>query len=46
MAKFRSILLSFVTVCAILGVAAAVIAYGRGYRLDFKKKLTKTYRPD
>ncbi len=34
MPKFRSILISFVTLCAILGAAVAVIAYGRGYRLD------------
>lgn len=37
MTKYRSILLSFITLCAILAVAAGVIAYGRGYRLDFKK---------
>jgi hypothetical protein len=37
MPKFRSILISFVTLCAILGAAIAVIAYGRGYRLDLNK---------
>ena len=41
MGKFRSTLLSFVTVCAILGVAIAVIAYGRGYRLDLQKNSLK-----
>jgi len=29
----RSFLISFVTVCIILGVAGAIITYGRGYRL-------------
>ncbi len=32
-AKIRSFLIPFVTVCIILGVATAIIAYGRGYRL-------------
>jgi len=32
-AKIRSFLMPFVTVCIILGVAASIIAYGRGYRL-------------
>ncbi len=36
-AKIRPILISFVTLCCILGVSGAVIAYGRGYRLDIKK---------
>lgn len=36
-AKFRPILISFVTLFCILGVSGAVIAYGRGYRLDIKK---------
>jgi len=31
----RSFLISFVTVCIIFGTAAAIIAYGRGYRFDF-----------
>lgn len=39
--KLRSILISFVTVCSILGVSVAVIAYGRGYRLDLKKNSLK-----
>ncbi|KKW09815.1 MAG: hypothetical protein UY49_C0037G0001, partial [Microgenomates group bacterium GW2011_GWC1_49_7] len=42
MRKFSSIFMSFVTVCAILAAAVAVIAYGRGYRLDLKKS---TLRP-
>jgi hypothetical protein len=41
MPKFRSIFISFVTLCAILGVAIAVIAYGRGYRLDLNKTSLK-----
>ncbi len=32
-AKIQSFLIPFVTVCIILGVAVAIIAYGRGYRL-------------
>ena len=39
--KIRSTLISFVTLCAILGVAVAVIAYGRGYRLDLNKTSLK-----
>jgi len=39
--KLRSFLISFVTVCAILGVSLLVIAYGRGYRLDFQKTSIK-----
>jgi hypothetical protein len=35
--KISSFLISFVTVCSILGASLAVIAYGRGYRLDLKK---------
>jgi len=35
--KIPSFLISFVTLCSILGVSAMVIAYGRGYRLDFTK---------
>jgi len=41
MPKFRSTFISIVTLCAILGVAAAVIAYGRGYRLDLNKTSIK-----
>jgi PEGA domain len=41
MPKFRSTFISFVTLCAILGVASAVIAYGRGYRLDLNKTSIK-----
>ena len=39
--KIRSILLFIITVCIILGVSAAVIAYGRGYRLDIRKNSLK-----
>lgn len=39
--KIRSILIPFVTLCIILGVAAAVIAYGRGYRVDLLGKSLK-----
>lgn len=41
MAKYRSFLIPFVTVCVILLAAAAVIAYGRGYRLDLNKTSIK-----
>ncbi|MCX6792213.1 MAG: PEGA domain-containing protein [Candidatus Gottesmanbacteria bacterium] len=41
MPKFRSIFISIVTLCAILGVAIAVIAYGRGYRLDVNQTSIK-----
>lgn len=40
--KIRSFLISFVTVCIILGVAAAIIAYGRGYRLHTDGSLQPT----
>lgn len=36
-AKIRSFLIPFVTICSILGVSLAIIAYGRGYRLDLRK---------
>ncbi len=36
--KILNPLLSLLTVCVIMGVSIAVIAYGRGYRLDFNKK--------
>lgn len=36
-AKIRSFLIPFVTLCSILGVSLAVIAYGRGYRVDVTK---------
>lgn len=36
-AKIRSFLIPFVTVCGILGASLAVIAYGRGYRIDINK---------
>jgi hypothetical protein len=39
--NFRSFLITFVTVCTILLAAIAVIAYGRGYRLDFNKTSLK-----
>ncbi len=41
--KFRDALFPFITVLIILIASIAVIAYGRGYRLDFKKtSLTPT----
>jgi len=40
--KIRSLLIPFVTLCSILGVSMAVIAYGRGYRLDIKKNSLRT----
>ena len=39
--QIRSILISFSTLCLILGVAFLVIAYGRGYRLDLRKNSLK-----
>ena len=39
--KIRSILIFILTVCLILGVSAAVIAYGRGYRVDVRKNSLK-----
>ena len=39
--KVWPILISFVTVCAILGISFVVIAYGRGYRLDINKTSVK-----
>ena len=39
--QIRSILISFGTLCLILGVAFLVIAYGRGYRLDLRKNSLK-----
>jgi hypothetical protein len=41
MGKFRSTFISIVTICSIIAAAAVVIAYGRGYRLDFKKSSLK-----
>ena len=42
-AKIRSPLTQFALVCAILGIALLLIAYGRGYRIDINKKsLTPT----
>lgn len=40
--KIRSFLIPFVTVCIILGVAAAIIAYGRGYRLGMDGSVKPT----
>lgn len=40
--KIRSILFSFIIVGIILTVAAAIIAYGRGYRFDFTKQSLKS----
>lgn len=41
--KTRATLITIVTVCSILGASAAIIAYGRGYRLNLKKtSLTTT----
>lgn len=39
--KINPLLLSFVTVCSILGASTAVIAYGRGYRMDFTRTSLK-----
>lgn len=36
MRNLRSLLLPFVTICIILGTAAIIIAFGRGYRIDKK----------
>ncbi len=41
MGKFRSSFISIVTVCSIIATAIAVIAYGRGYRLDLNKTSIK-----
>ena len=41
-AKIRSFFITFVTLCIIFGVAAAVIAYGRGYRFSFSQKSLQT----
>ncbi len=41
-AKIRSFLIPFVTVCIILGTAIAVIAYGRGYRVGTDGSLNPT----
>ncbi len=41
MSKVWSYLISIVTICFIIGAAAAVIAYGRGYRLDVNKTSIK-----
>lgn len=38
----RPFLIPFITFCLIIGVATGVIAYGRGYRVDFKKNTLKT----
>ncbi len=40
-AKIRGFLIPFVTFFAIIGLSAAIIAYGRGYRLDFGKNTIK-----
>lgn len=37
-AKIRNILIPIVTVCIILGASAALIAYGRGYRINITQK--------
>lgn len=39
--KLQATLIPFVTVCLILGVSIVVIAFGRGYRLDFQKTSVK-----
>lgn len=36
--KFRPLLISIVTFCVVIGAAIAVIAYGRGYRVDITQK--------
>jgi len=38
MVKFKNTALSLFTVCLIAAVSLAVIAYGRGYRFNFKQK--------
>jgi dipeptidyl aminopeptidase/acylaminoacyl peptidase len=38
----RYLLLLFVTIVLIVGTASIIIAFGRGYRLDFKKNSVKT----
>lgn len=38
MRKIRSIIITIFTVCIILIISGAVIAYGRGYRFDFGQK--------
>lgn len=40
-AKIRSILIPFVTLCIIFGIAAVIIAYGRGYRFSLSQKSLK-----
>ncbi len=39
--KIRDILIPFLSVCLILGTSILVIAYGRGYRIDFLGKSLK-----
>jgi len=39
--SIKPFLISFVTVCSILGVSLAVIAYGRGYRIDVNQTSLK-----
>ncbi len=39
--KIRGFLIPFVTFCAIIGASATLIAYGRGYRPDFRKNTLK-----
>jgi hypothetical protein len=39
--KIRAFLIPFVTFCAIITASAGLIAYGRGYRPDFRKNTLK-----
>ncbi|OGG35615.1 hypothetical protein A2363_05075 [Candidatus Gottesmanbacteria bacterium RIFOXYB1_FULL_47_11] len=41
MKKYRSFLISFATVCSILLATIAVVAFGRGYRLDITRTSLK-----
>ncbi|MDO8451706.1 MAG: PEGA domain-containing protein, partial [bacterium] len=40
--KIRSILITFATVCGILGISGVLIAFGRGYRIDVLNNRVKT----
>lgn len=40
--KIRTTLITFVTIGLVFGVAAVIIAYGRGYRFDLTKKLVRS----
>src|SRR5262249_13248792 len=40
--QIRSFLIPFVTLCIVLGTATAIIAYGRGYRVNLDGSLKST----